>query len=614
MQSPESIKKLCLGDASRYEAKMCGFAALFAYHSKAPDVDRQELKSINDQMYRRGPDGEGFWYSDDNRIGLAHRRLAIIDLSETGHQPMSLPTQNRRYHITYNGEIYNFRVLRSEMEQQGYEFVTQSDTEILLRLYERDGVQMVDKLRGMFALVIWDAQERDLFLARDPFGIKPLYYADDGRTLRMASQVKALLAGGAIDRQPEPAGHVGYFVTGSVPEPYTLYKAIKALPAGHWMRVGANGDRRIERYFDPKQALAAPPDPAPEPDLRDVLLDSMRDHFIADVPVGLFLSAGLDSTSIAGLAAECKGHGVQSITMGFDEFKGQDLDEVPLAEDVARLYKTDHQTQRIGQKDFDEAFDDILDVMDQPSIDGVNTYFVARAAKQKGLKVALSGLGGDELFGGYDTFAQVPDMVQKLSRVPCVGGLGKAFRYLTAPWISHVMSPKAAGLFEYGARYGGAYLLRRGLYMPWELNRVMDSDMARAGMAELEPVLRLDRLVDGVDEPKRKVGLLETTQYMRNQLLRDSDWAGMAHSLEIRVPLVDRFVFEKLAPSVLRPNGPSKQKMAQTPATPLPESIINRPKTGFAIPVDRWMEERSGTRERGFRGWAQTVYKAVNSG
>ncbi len=592
---------------------MCGFAALFAYHSDAPAVDRGELQRINDQMVRRGPDGEGFWYSDDGRVGLAHRRLAIIDLSVTGHQPMSLPTQNRRYHITYNGEIYNFQALRQEMEQQGYAFVTQSDTEILLRLYERDGPDMVHRLRGMFALVIWDEQERDVFLARDPFGIKPLYYADDGHTLRMASQVKALLAGGAIDRQPEPAGHVGYFVTGSVPEPYTLFKSIKALPAGHWMRVGQNGDRRIEGYFDPKQALAKAPDNSPPENLRDVLLDSMRDHFIADVPVGLFLSAGLDSTSIAGLAAECKGNGVQSITMGFNEFKGQPLDEVPLAEDVASLYQTDHQTQRIGQSDFDEAFDDILEVMDQPSIDGVNTYFVARAAKQKGLKVALSGLGGDELFGGYDTFAQVPDMVSKIGKIPAVGSLGKAFRWATAPWISHFMSPKAAGLFEYGARYGGAYLLRRGLYMPWELNKVMDADLARAGMRDLEPVLRLDQLVDGISEPQRKVALLETTQYMRNQLLRDSDWAGMAHSLEIRVPLVDRFVFEKLAPAVLRPEGPTKRKMAETPQTPLPDSILNRPKTGFAIPVDRWMEERSGTKERGFRGWAQTVYQAATN-
>lgn len=576
-------------------------------------MDRQELQKINDRMLRRGPDGEGFWYSEDGRVGLAHRRLAIIDLSESGHQPMSLPTQNRRFHITYNGEIYNFQALRKELEAQGTAFVTASDTEVILRLYERHGADMLSKLRGMFAIAIWDEQDRSLFLARDPFGIKPLYYSDDGRTLRTASQVKALLAGGGVDQTPEPAGHVGFFLMGSVPEPHTLYRAIKALPAGHWMRVSANGDRQTERYFDTANVYRRETPLRTGADLREVLLDSMRAHFIADVPVGLFLSAGLDSTSIAGLAAECQGSGVQSITLGFAEFEGQAMDEVPLAEDVARLYQTDHQTQRINQRDFDDAYDDILDAMDQPSIDGVNTYFVARAAKEKGLKVALSGLGGDELFGGYDTFQRVPDMVRRVSGVPGASLFGKSFRAITAPWISRFVSAKAAGVLELGGSFGGAYLLRRGLYMPWELKQLMDPDMARAGLASLDITRRFDRACEGADTPERKVALLETTQYMRNQLLRDSDWAGMAHSLEIRVPLVDRPLYEALAPYVFSPDGPSKRKMAETPKTALPSQILNRPKTGFAIPVERWIDGRNDLPGHGYRGWAKTLYQAQPS-
>jgi asparagine synthase (glutamine-hydrolysing) len=610
LQRSVSIKKLCLLDAAGYETIMCGLAALFSYHSDGPKVDQSELKLINDRMIRRGPDGEGFWYSDDGRVGLAHRRLAIIDLSETGHQPMSLATQNQRYYITYNGEIYNFRALRSDLQAQGYAFITQSDTEVLLRLYECYGADMVHHLRGMFALVIWDSEQHEMFMSRDPFGIKPLYYADNGQILRIASQVKALLAGGAINLEPEPAGHVGYFLTGSVPEPYTLYQAIKALPAGHWMRVSRNGDRQIKRYFDPAQKLAEPPKDHNQIDLREALLDSVKAHFTADVPVGIFLSAGLDSASIAGLSAEYQGAGLQSITLGFDEFKGQASDEVPLAEQIAKLYQMEHQTCRISSNDFDLIYEDLLDVMDQPSIDGVNTYFVARAAAQKGLKVALSGLGGDELFGGYSTFSQVPDMVSKVKGMLGSSTFGKAFRLVTSPWISQFITPKAAGVLEYGGSYAGAYLLRRGLYMPWELGRVMDTDMARVGFRELDPILRVNRLTSGVDEPKRKVALLELTQYMRNQLLRDSDWAGMAHSLEIRVPLVDRMLFEQLSPSILRPGGPSKQKMAQTPSTPITDNICNRPKTGFAIPVNRWLKERTGSREHGYRGWAQTVYKA----
>jgi asparagine synthase (glutamine-hydrolysing) len=313
---------------------------------------------------------------------------------------------------------------------------------------------------------------------------------------------------------------------------------------------------------------------------------------------------------MAGLSAECQGVGLQSITLGFDEFKGQVTDEVPLAEKVAHLYQMEHQTSRISSDDFDEIFKDLLDVMDQPSIDGVNTYFVARAAAQRGLKVALSGLGGDELFGGYGTFSQVPDMVSKVNGVPIARAFGKAFRVLTSPWVSHFISPKAAGVLELGGSYGGAYLLRRGLYMPWELGRVMDADMARVGFRELDPILCLNRLTSGVYEPKRKVALLELTQYMRNQLLRDADWAGMAHSIEIRVPLVDRILFEHLSPSILRPGGPNKHKMAQTPNRPITDNICNRPKTGFTIPVKRWLEARNGPREHGYRGWAQTVYQA----
>ena len=188
---------------------MCGLAALFSYRSDAPKVDQLELKLINDRMVRRGPDGEGFWYSDDGRVGLSHRRLAIIDLSEMAHQPMGLATQNRRYLITYNGEIYNFRALRSDLQTQGYAFVTQSDTEVLLRLYERYGSNMVYHLRGMFALVIWDTEKREMFITRDPFGIKPLYYADNGRTFRAASQVKALLAGGAASTGRAGGGGTG---------------------------------------------------------------------------------------------------------------------------------------------------------------------------------------------------------------------------------------------------------------------------------------------------------------------------------------------------------------------------------------------------------------------
>ena len=594
---------------------MCGLCALYAYGEDAPPVDAAELKSINDAMFKRGPDGEGSWISDDHRVGLAHRRLAIIDLSDAAAQPMAMKGPDGsppRYHITYNGEIYNFRELRRGLEQRGVVFSTESDTEVILRLYEHEGVDMLPKLRGMFAIVIWDSVDRSLFLARDPYGIKPLYYADDGHTLRAASQVKALLAGGNIDTSPRPAGHVGYFLFGSVPDPHTLFAGVSALPAGHWMRVGQNGNRQTGRFFDITEVLANPI-PDADVDLREALLDSVRHHFVADVPVGVFLSAGLDSTSIMALAAECQGEGLKSITLGFDEFGDDARDEVPLAEAVAKIYGTDHCTRRVTGADFDEAFDDILDAMDQPTLDGANTYFVARTARQAGLKVALSGLGGDELFGGYDTFRQVPELARRVSMIPASASLGKLFRHLSAPFVGQALSPKIPGVIEYGGTYGGSYLLRRGLFMPWELPKVMDVDLARQGLLDLAPMEKLEQTHAPIGEPQRKVAALETALYMRNQLLRDSDWAGMANSLEIRVPLVDPVLLKTLLPAILKPGGLTKRDMALTPKTALPDQVLNRAKTGFCIPVDRWVQERSGVQNRGFRGWAKAVYESASA-
>ncbi len=607
------MKKLCSTAAARYEAGMCGIASIFAYHGDAPPVSLDELLAINQAMLRRGPDGAGDWISDDQRIGLSHRRLAIIDTSPDGAQPMAVETAaGAALHITYNGEIYNFRALRDELEATGVRFTSQSDTEVLLRLYERHGPAMVERLRGMFTFALWDASKRGMLLARDPFGIKPLYYADDGRTLRCASQVKALLAGGQVGSAPDPAGHAGFFLFGSVPEPHTLYADIRALPAGHTLWLDAGGGRRLEPFFDIARTLSeAGGDSAP---LRDALLDSVRHHFVSDVPVGVFLSAGRDSAAITGLATECQGAGLKTFTLGFEEYAGTERDEVPLAEQIAAAYGTEHRSERVSRADFDAALPDILQAMDQPTVDGVNTYFVARAAARSGLKVALSGLGGDEMFAGYDTFSQVPKLAGAVGAIPGHRAVGHLVRVVLGPLIAAVASPKYAGLLEYGGSLGGAYLLRRGLFMPSELPNLIGPEMAREGWRALRPILRLDATCADIAEPENKVRALEMGWYMRNQLLRDADWAGMAHSLEIRTPLVDAELFRGLAPSLGRVGSPDKNAMAQTPATPLPAAVLERAKTGFFVPVEDWMHESNKRGERGLRGWARKVYAAQTHG
>lgn len=587
---------------------MCGIAAHFSYRG-AP-IDAEALLRVRDAMQTRGPDDEGLWISQDQQVGLAHRRLSIIDLSSAGAQPM------RRGHtvISFNGEIYNYQRLKHELIQKGYTFTSDSDTEVILHLYAEEGQALVHRLRGMFAFALWDERRQGLFLARDPYGIKPLYYADDGFCVRVASQVKALLKAGDIDTKPEPAGHAGFFLWGHVPEPYTLYREIRALPAGHTAWIERTGRFRTTRYAGIADVLAqaASSDSIAENravHLRDALLDAVKAHFVADVPVGVFLSSGIDSSVVVALARE-QGEKVNSVTLGFEEYRNTPHDEVPLAETLAQHYSTEHQTIWVTREAFQTSLDRILMAMDQPTVDGVNTFFVSQAATQAGLKVALSGVGGDELFAGYPSFRDVPKLVKTIS--PALGRLGVSIRKVSAPLIGWVTSPKYAGVFEYGSDFGGAYLLRRALYMPWELPSFLDRDLVREGLDTLAPRLHLNVGIQHLGRDQARVTALESSWYMRNQLLRDTDWASMAHSVEVRTPLVDYRLLEALAPLLAGPVGLSKRKLAQSARPPLPASILSRPKTGFTVPIRDWLSDNQEAYKghRGLRGWAHLVYNA----
>ena len=592
---------------------MCGINLIFAY-GDAPAVDRDELIAVRDAMAARGPDGAGDWIGGDGRVGFGHRRLAIIDLSPAGAQPMH--SADGRLTITFNGEIYNYRALRADLQAAGALFRSDSDTEVLLALYARYGSAMTNHLRGMYTFAIYDADRKGLFLARDPFGIKPLYIADDGRTVRAASQVKALLAGKGIDRTAAPAGHVGFFLLGYVPEPHTLYRGIRALPAGGRMWVDADGVQ--EDFHSDISALLtdAKPRPWSQPALSAALAGSIAAHLVADVPVGVFLSAGMDSTTIAALAAESAQSPLRTVTLGFDEFKGGDHDEVPLAEAVARQIGSDHSTIRIGSDDFAAEAGRLLDAMDQPSIDGVNVYFVSKVTAAAGLKVALSGLGGDELFGSYPSFFQVPALHRRLGWAAAIPGLGRAARVLAAPLAAAISSPKYAGLIEYADSVPRAYLLRRALHMPWELP--LPREMVHEGLAALALDEHLAATAPRGND-RQKVSALELSWYTRSQLLRDADWAGMAHGLEIRVPLVDIALARELAPMLAGDRPPGKADMAAAPRRALPDAVLRRPKTGFAVPVRDWLlrgvADRLGMEvdatARGLRGWAGLVYRAA---
>ena len=591
---------------------MCGIAGICQTEQAATE---HIVKAMTSAMYLRGPDGNGFWSGEG--VALGHRRLAILDLDTRSNQPMV--SSDGRYIIVFNGEIYNFKELRRNLEADGTVFRTTSDTEVLLALFAIEGEQMLPKLRGMFAFAVWDTQTHELFLARDPYGIKPLYYTQNHHGFIFASQVKALLASGLVAMEIELAGLAGFYLWGSVPEPWTLYRGVLALPAGHWLRVRDGIMQAPVCWHDIRVHWQGQQDPLLQPYLgnvadrlgfrnrigladsqllqervRESVRDSVRAHLVADVPVSVFLSGGIDSGAVAGLAAEL-GAQVEGITIGFEEFAGSHDDEIPVARAIAAHYGLPHHVRWVTRMEFEQDISHILAAMDQPSIDGVNTWFASKAAAERGYKVVLSGVGGDELFCGYPSFRQIPRMAS-LGRVVAAVPFAHSLLNISCAWLAQYRSqPKFAAIPKWMDTLEGIYFLRRALFMPAELPALMGADLAYEGLARLggtPPSMTLANARNGT----AAVGLLESRHYLLNQLLRDSDWASMGHSLELRTPLVDAGLLAAIGPYVSAfSGGAGKAMLALSPGKPLPSSVIHRTKTGFGLPMEKWLSKAVDT-------------------
>lgn len=577
---------------------MCGIAGFVATEpSGAVAVDR--LQQINAAMQNRGPDGEGFWYSDDASIALAHRRLAVIDLSDQAAQPMVDASGD--FVISYNGEIYNYRELRDHCEQRGYVFRTHSDTEVLLALYAYYGEAMLGKLRGMFAFAISDVKQRQVMLARDPLGIKPLYYAHAQGGYYFASSLTALDQAGIVDWQQVSASALGsFYLSGSVAEPDTWYRQAKLLPAGSYClyKVGSGASVVTQSYWSLPMAASMPANTAEEDatKVREAVTGSVRAHMVADVPVGLFLSAGIDSGVLASLMHSMSDKPVIAITLRFAEYENTLQDETPIAAELARRFGMQHCVYTLSREEFLAELPAFFAAMEQPTIDALNVWFVAKAARQQGLKVVLSGIGGDELFGGYPSFKRIPRLL-KFWRCLSIIPFAQPVVGRLLGWLMQHRSPKWRSLPDYAGTVPSAYRLQRALFLPDELSAEF-AELAQAGGTDVNGIVAPVGWAESGDESRSKsidtrlqIAGLETRFYLRNQLLRDADWAGMAHSIEIRTPLVDHCLWEQLnsvSPGYRFRAG--KAALLGLLSARERELLANRPKTGFTLPMREWLQ------------------------
>jgi len=562
-------------------------------------------------------------------LSLGHRRLSIIDLESRANQPML--SDDGRFVIVFNGEIYNFLELRRGLEEAGDRFRTQSDTEVLLRLFARHAEGMLSQLRGMFALAIWDRVTRTVLLARDPYGIKPLYLGQSNNGWLFASQVKALLASGLISYDSDPEGQAGFWLLGSVPEPRTWFRDITAVPAGSWCRISEDGQLvGPHKYWDIGDSWRKAPEcRMTAGDVQEVVRTavsrSVQQHLVADVPVGIFLSGGIDSGSLAGLMKDSGARDVLGVTVAFREFHGQHEDEVPAAKEIAERFGIRHHVRVITQQEFNSDLPRILSAMDQPSIDGINTWYASKAVAELGLKVVISGIGGDELFYGYPSFQQLPALVSRRRRLARVPGALLAADLALRAFARYSGNSRWRWVTREARNLYGAYWLRRGLFTPDDPPALLEGDASLHGSRERDPAALLESVAGDLPaDPMAAVGQLESMVYLRNQLLRDSDWASMDHSVELRTPLVDAWLLRDLMP-VLRSFGRLKGKhlLAASPVMPLSQAITGRTKTGFGIPLDVWMNHeadhlasRSGVSAshqagQSSRRWAAMVANAI---
>jgi asparagine synthase (glutamine-hydrolysing) len=582
---------------------MCGIFGIIAHNTSVPaDVLERATRSLA----HRGPDDSGTVILRESgreavEIGLGNRRLAVLDLSPLGHQPMNDPSTGNW--IVYNGEVYNFHEVRAKLEREGLPFSSASDTEVILKAYAQWGDKCLAQFRGMFAFAIWDAQRHRLFVARDPMGIKPLYYYKSDHHFVFSSEVRTLLGTGLVPPGIDLAGVINYLSFGSLYDPNTLVEGVSSLPPACYLTWEKGQVKQVQYWdlADPKlvECCDYTCDAAEggrrgefEAHIAEMLDESVRMQLVSDVPVGVFLSGGIDSSSLVGILSR---NGLRPSTFSL-AFREEDYSEAQYARAVAQHFRTDHHEITVSQSDFFAAIDPAILAMDLPTIDGINTYFVSERTRAAGVKVALSGLGGDEVFAGYSSFRTVPRMegfADAWRHIP--GTLRNPLADMIAALVpASDQNRKLIALGRNGTKIH-PYFLSRMLFtaeQQHELLPKLKTNVAACERAEQPLSESLSRALSL--DPVNRVSYLEARCYMLNTLLRDSDFMSMAHGLEVRVPLIDH----QLAQHILALPGSWKLD-AKTPKPllvralggELPDKIVHRRKRGFTLPFEHWLRD-----------------------
>ncbi|HUL73826.1 MAG TPA: asparagine synthase (glutamine-hydrolyzing) [Vicinamibacterales bacterium] len=580
---------------------MCGIAGAVFWHD-GPSADEHDaiVTRMVEALAHRGPDGRGVVRctageaSPGPRATFGHTRLSIIDLSERGRQPMT--TARRPVWITYNGEIYNFAALRAELESLGRAFRSDSDTEVLLQGYEQWGMGVVDRLHGMFAFAIWDGVARRLLLARDRLGIKPLYVHRTDRGLLFASEVRSLLASGLVERKLDPIALDQYLAYQSVPTPRTLVRHVQMLRPATIAIAGPGGSYDERAYWDLLTDASPDARHATRAEARrrvhDLLTASVRRHLVSDVPVGVFLSGGIDSGALVALMRQA-GAIPRTFTIACP---GTSYDEAAEARAVAAQFGAEHTEIPLDVAAMCHELPEALASADHPSGDGPNTFIVAHAVRRTGLKVALSGLGGDEFFGGYPSFQRLGRLAPyaRLWRRSPAGVRATAAAAVRTLAGRSVASGKAAALVESDGSLSQMFPILRQLFPVADRSDLLGEDLVRTSRAAGDPYVALladaEARIDGLGE-LALICYAEARTYMHDVLLRDTDQMSMRHALEVRVPLLDHELVAYLMglPDDVRHGGVTpKPLLVDSLGEPLPEGCL-RPKRGFVLPFREWM-------------------------